>query len=624
MSYHFSPIGNGVAFVDSNGNPLSGAKLFTYTAGSTTKDTVFQTNAGTAHANPMILDANGRPPAAVWLRAGRSYKFVLAPSNDTDPPTAAIYTWDNVSGINDTTVSVDQWVTGPTPTFVDADTFTLVGDQSSTFHVNRRLKLTVSAGTRYGRVSAVAYTTLTTVDVVLDSGTLDSGLSAVSYALLSATNRSYPGNVATTDTAQTFSAANVFSANNNFSVDQTINGLKIGRGAGSIASNTCLGGTALASNTTGADNTGVGLGALTANTTGANNTAFGSGSLDVNTTAIDNTAVGHNALGASVTGNANVAVGKNAMLLSNGGEHNVAVGVSSLDANTTGSGNVAIGVDALGANTTASNNTAVGRNALLANTTGTSNTGVGFNALSANTTAIENTAVGTSALGSNTTGTTNTAVGHNALIANTTGTGNTACGKSALAACTTPNSNTAVGLSALSGVTTGAQNTAIGDSSGSNVTTGSNCQLFGFSASASSATATNEVTLGNASIATLRCAVTTITAISDRRDKRDIRDIGVGLSFVNQLKPVKFKWQMRDGTEKPDTFEPGFIAQDFKQLQEKENAEWLGLVYESNPEKLEATPGKLLPVLVKAIQELSAQNEKLMVRLAALESHTNV
>lgn len=207
MAYYFSPIGNGVAFVDSSGNPLSGAQLFTYTAGSSTKATVYQTNAGTAHANPIILDANGRPPAAIWLTGGVSYKFVLAPSNDTDPPAAAIYTWDNVSGINDTSVSIDEWVSGTTPTFVDANTFTLVGDQSSTFHVNRRIKATVTAGTVYGYISAVAYTTLTTVDVVLDSGALDSGLSAVSYALLSGTNQSYPGNLATTDTAQTISGA---------------------------------------------------------------------------------------------------------------------------------------------------------------------------------------------------------------------------------------------------------------------------------------------------------------------------------------------------------------------------------------------------------------------------------
>jgi len=35
------------------------------------------------------------------------------------------------------------------------------------------------------------------------------------------------------------------------------------------------------------------------------------------------------------------------------------------------------------------------------------------------------------------------------------------------------------------------------------------------------------------------------------------------------------------------------------------------LVYESNPEKLEASYGKLVPILVKAIQELTAKVEAL-------------
>ena len=214
MANFFSPIGNGVAFVDSNGNPLSGALLFTYLAGSTTKKTTYKDSAGAAsHTNPIVLDANGRPPNPIWLIGSSVYKFVLAPSTDTDPPTSAIYTWDNIPGINDTTASgQDQWVSGPTPTFVDANTFTLVGDQTSNFHVGRRVKLTVSAGTVYGYISVSAFTTLTTIDVVLDSGALDSGLSAVSYALLSSTNQSFPNRVATTDTAQTISGAKTFTA----------------------------------------------------------------------------------------------------------------------------------------------------------------------------------------------------------------------------------------------------------------------------------------------------------------------------------------------------------------------------------------------------------------------------
>lgn len=191
MANYLSPIGNGQQFNDSNGSPLSGALLFTYTAGSSTKRTTYtDINAGGSNTNPIVLDSSGRPPSPIWLIGSETYKFVLAPANDTDPPTSAIETWDNLSGINDTSVSVDQWVSGPTPTYVSGTEFTLVGDQTTTFHVGRRIKATVGAGTVYGRISVTAFTVLTTVTVVLDSGALDAGLSAVSYGLLTATNQS--------------------------------------------------------------------------------------------------------------------------------------------------------------------------------------------------------------------------------------------------------------------------------------------------------------------------------------------------------------------------------------------------------------------------------------------------
>jgi len=41
----------------------------------------------------------------------------------------------------------------------------------------------------------------------------------------------------------------------------------------------------------------------------------------------------------------------------------------------------------------------------------------------------------------------------------------------------------------------------------------------------------------------------------------------------------------------------------------------LNLVYDSNPEKLEATYGRLVPVLVKAVQELSAEVKQLKQQL---------
>jgi len=56
----------------------------------------------------------------------------------------------------------------------------------------------------------------------------------------------------------------------------------------------------------------------------------------------------------------------------------------------------------------------------------------------------------------------------------------------------------------------------------------------------------------------------------------------------------------------------GFIAQE---VQVYDN-DTLRLVYEENPDKLEMSYGKLVPILVKAVQELSAEIESLKAQLA--------
>ncbi len=63
----------------------------------------------------------------------------------------------------------------------------------------------------------------------------------------------------------------------------------------------------------------------------------------------------------------------------------------------------------------------------------------------------------------------------------------------------------------------------------------------------------------------------------------------------------------------------GFIAQELDEAQTTENAEWLNLVLKDNPEKWEATPGNLFPVLVKAVQELNEENQKLKIKNQNLE-----
>jgi hypothetical protein len=129
----------------------------------------------------------------------------------------------------------------------------------------------------------------------------------------------------------------------------------------------------------------------------------------------------------------------------------------------------------------------------------------------------------------------------------------------------------------------------------------------------------NEITLGNSSHTVLRCNVTTITSLSDERDKKEIETLPVGLEFVEKLKPVKFVWNDREDENKRDIVDFGFIAQDLKATQEEENASFLNLVYESNPDKLEASYGKLLPILVKAIQEMSTEIKSLKEEILTLK-----
>lgn len=198
MSVSLSPIFNpDQAVVDANGAPRSGAHLHQYLAGSSTPVTTYQTSAGSggaSHANPIILDANGLPPAPIWLTQGATYKFVLAPSTDTTPPVSAILSIDNITGINDVAdVVATEWTpSGMTPTYVSATSFTVTGDETTVLHVNRRLKFTVSGVPLYGTIIKCTYTSLTTVTVLMDSGSLTINLTAFSYGIVSAANTSLP------------------------------------------------------------------------------------------------------------------------------------------------------------------------------------------------------------------------------------------------------------------------------------------------------------------------------------------------------------------------------------------------------------------------------------------------
>jgi hypothetical protein len=290
-----------------------------------------------------------------------------------------------------------------------------------------------------------------------------------------------------------------------------------------------------------------------------------------------------------------------------------ALGNGALVSNTTGFSNTAIGFEALTANTSGTSNTAVGRSALSSNTTGIRSVAVGREALKDNTTGQDNTAVGREALASNTTAQNNTAIGFSALQANTTGNFNVAIGGNAMLANVAGASNVAVGQGSLPQITisTSIENTAIGQQAGSNLLFGSNNTFIGAFSTPSAGTRSNQITLGDSNINSLRCNTTSISSLSDRRDKKDIQDLPLGLEFVNQLRPVEFTWARRDGSmgSKPDI---GFIAQEMAELEDSiGETERLNLTLRDDPEKIEASPGRLIPILVKAIQDLSARIDEL-------------
>jgi hypothetical protein len=135
--------------------------------------------------------------------------------------------------------------------------------------------------------------------------------------------------------------------------DATIYGVRVGRGAGAISTNTAVGASSLNSNTTGSQNTAIGNLALTTNTTGQYNTALGVAALNTN------------------NASNNTAVGRVALYFNSSGGSNVAVGHEALYNNTTGDRNVCIGSDAGNDLTTGDNNTIIGS---IAGTAGLSNT----------------------------------------------------------------------------------------------------------------------------------------------------------------------------------------------------------------------------------------------------------
>ncbi len=439
-------------------------------------------------------------------------------------------------------------------------------------------------------------------------------------------------------------------------------------------SNTAIGYQALVANTTGYYNTACGYIALSKNTTGSLNTATGWAALSSNTTGYDNTATGYGTLLYNSTGHENTATGLTALFFNTTGSFNTGTGVGALTSNTTGDNNIATGFNTLYSNTTGYDNTAIGKNALYSNTSGTENTATGSGSLQNNATGIWNTAAGKNAMFANTTGNQGTAIGFAALFSNTTGQGSTANGFKALTSNTTGGSNTALGNNSLVNNTTGSFNVGIGQSAMQSNTTedfntaigyGANVQAGSYSSTAlgaaasangtnstavgngASTTAQDQVMLGNTSITSVKAAGSYVI-YSDGRFKKNIKENVPGLEFINELKPVTYNYDIhklndyirpvkKESSEniqqsKSDKVQEdaivkkekivytGFIAQEVEKAADKTGYNFSG-VYKPQNDKdpYGLSYADFVVPLVKAVQELSKENDELKARLDKIE-----
>ncbi|GHV08088.1 hypothetical protein FACS1894160_1780 [Bacteroidia bacterium] len=256
-----------------------------------------------------------------------------------------------------------------------------------------------------------------------------------------------------------------------------------------------------------------------------------------------------------------------------------------------------------------------------------------------------NTAIGSSALNANaTTGNYNTGIGSNALNANTSGSSNTATGVCALYVNTTGGYNTAYGHQALINNTTGSYNTAIGYQAGSNnPVNATNSTAIGYAAAA---TASNQVRIGNSSVSSIG-GYANWSNISDGRAKKNIRADVPGLDFIGLLQPVTYNLDLdamdnllgidkaklekdmpqnlkaqneKAKKAKQEQVQTGFVAQDVEKTAKSIGYNFSGVnVDESGIYSL--SYAEFVVPLVKAVQELKAQNDLLQKQINELKGN---
>ncbi|HUM45368.1 MAG TPA: tail fiber domain-containing protein, partial [Chitinophagales bacterium] len=319
------------------------------------------------------------------------------------------------------------------------------------------------------------------------------------------------------------------------------------------------------------------------------------------------------------------------------GQYNTGIGSYSMPVITTGQQNTAVGYSALGGNSTGNNNTAAGSLALQYNTTGYDNTAIGEAAMSWSVSGSENAVVGVGSLGWNYYGSGNAALGFNTLYWNTTGYYNTAIGYRALANNTNAFYNTAVGGGAGDTYAMGWNNTLIGADADANWSGYYNTVAVG---QAATVTASSQARIGNSSTTSIG-GYASWTNMSDGRYKKNVREDVKGIEFINKLRPVTYNLdvtgiskKLNEGrgdevneqlktaiTDKEQIVYTGFIAQEVEAAAAEMDYNFSGVDKPKNDNDLYGLRyAEFVVPLVKAVQELSKQNEDLQKQIDELKS----
>ncbi|SDJ88274.1 Por secretion system C-terminal sorting domain-containing protein [Catalinimonas alkaloidigena] len=307
---------------------------------------------------------------------------------------------------------------------------------------------------------------------------------------------------------------------------------------------------------------------------------------------------------------------------------------------TIGSLNTFLGNSTGWSTTTGDRNTFIGNVAGYNNTTASSNTFLGDGAGYRTTTGGYNTFIGQGASGNNTGGIYGTSVGYRAGESNTTGIANSFFGTVAGPDNTTGRYNAYFGYFSGQGSTTGSGNTFIGSYSRTNpnlsnasaigyraYVTASNALVLGSVSGTNGATANTNVGIGttapsyrlhvNANSAA-KPGSSAWTVASDKRLKKDIRPFEEGLAVIDQIRPVRYRYNGKAGLSTDEEF-VGIIAQEVQEVAPYMVGEWTYQDTTGAEETyLDYDANAMTYLLINAVKELKSQNEALQDELTAL------